>query len=87
MSLPASAKDALQKALEDNSKGMLGKWKRVLDVLFSSNAAFKSKLPVNSLLVHPQNRGGSGAQPFHMHQKGAKIVRCGASLDQLTGSV
>ena len=87
MSLTPNTKDTLQKALDDNSKGMLGKWKGILDVLLSSNAAFKSKLPVSSLLVHPQNRGGSGVQPFHMHQKGAKIVQCGASLDQLIGSV
>ena len=26
-------------------------------------------------------------QPFHMHQKDAKIARCGASLDLLIGSV
>ena len=87
MSLTPNVKDSLQKALGDNSRGMLGKWKGVLDVLLSSNAAFKSKLPVSSLLVHPQNRGGSGVQPFHMHQKGAKIAQCGASLDQLISSV
>lgn len=87
MSLALAVKDALQKALDDGSKGLLGKWQCVLDVLLANNVAFHAKLSPNSLLVHPQNRGGSGAQPFHMHQKGSKIVETGAAMDQLIGSV
>eukprot|EP00435_Cladocopium_sp_Y103_P057254 s392_g19.t1 len=87
MSLAPALKDALQKALDDGSKGLLGKWKNVLDVLLANNVAFHAKLSPNSLLVHPQNRGGSGVQPFHMHQKGSKIVETGAAMDLLIGSV
>ncbi|CAK9093360.1 Uncharacterized protein SCF082_LOCUS43915 [Durusdinium trenchii] len=87
MSLADPVKMELEKALLDTSQGLLGKWRHVLDVLLSNKVAFKAKLPVTSLLVHPQNRGGSGLQPFGMHHKGAKIVQCGASLDQLIGSV
>ena len=87
MSLTDPVRKELEKALLDTSQGLLGQWRHVLDVLLSNNVAFKAKVSVTSLLVHPQNRGGSGLQPFGMHHKGAKIVQCGASLDQLIGSV
>ena len=84
MSLTPSVKGILQKPF---SKGMLGRWKGVLDLLLSSKPAFKSKLPVSTFLIHRQNRGGSSVQPFHMHRKDAKIAQCGASLDLLICSV
>lgn len=87
MVLTAAVKTALNNAWDDSSKGIMGRWKSVLQVLMCNNVAYKAKLAPCNLLVHPQNRGGSGIQPFNMHQKGAKIVACGAKFDLLIGSV
>lgn len=87
MVLTPELQTSLSNALKDTSKGIMGRWKTVLDVLLPSNVAYKAKVAPGHLLVHPQNRGGSGIQPFNMHQKGAKIVACGANFDLLIGSV
>ena len=85
--VPPNIEVEIDSVLADGDLGILAKWKLIEKRLLDSNVAFKATLRCNTLAVHPMNRGGSGCHAFNMHEKGAKIIKCGASMEHLTSCV
>ena len=46
---------------------------------------YKQCIKADQLLVHPENRGGTGAQVFNLHDKGKRILECGCDTSLLVG--
>ena len=67
--------------------GQLAKWQKIQQKLLQEGLAWFGTLPCDQLGVHPCNRGGSGVQPYQVHQTGETIVLNGADIGLLTSSV
>ena len=53
-------KERAQKVLDDSSLGELAKWKAISKYLLEEKILYKQCIKADQLLVHPQNRGGTG---------------------------
>ena len=84
--LPSHVKERVQKVLDDSSLGELAKWKAISKYLLEEKILYKQCIKADQLLVHPQNRGGTGVQVFNLHAKGKRILECGCDTSLLVGS-
>lgn len=79
-------KDEISKIMQ-SKQGYILQWNEIKKVLIDNSLAYTSQLEPGLLLVHPQNRGGTGINAWSMHAKGAIICQSGADLNLLMGSV
>jgi hypothetical protein len=71
------------KAIMAEESGPLSKFLLCKEVLLNAKVGYFSILDVDTMLVHPANRGGLGINHFNAHQTGFKIHKVGADLSQL----
>ena len=84
--LQSNVKEKVQSVLDDSSIGELAKWKAISKYLLEEKILYKQCIKADQLLVHPQNRGGTGVQVFNLHAKGKRILECGCDTSLLVGS-
>ena len=70
-----------------STMGVMSQWNEIQQILLDSGLAYQQKCTPDLFLCHPLNRGGTGINPFSMHQKGCTIIAAGADMQQLGGSV
>ena len=58
-------------------EGPLSKFLLCKEVLLTAKVGYFSTLDVDTMLVHPANRGGLGINHFNAHQTGWKIQSWG----------
>ena len=66
--------------------GDLAKWKAMCGYLLKQKIFYYSTIKVDELLVHDQNRGGSGISVHNAHSKGAIILKAGCDPTMLHSS-
>ena len=66
-------------------QGSILQWVQIQKVLMENSLAYTSQLQPGLLLVHPQNRGGTGINAWSMHAKGSMICQSGADVTLLGG--
>ena len=71
------------KAIVAQEAGPLSKFLLCKEVLLTAKVGYFATLDVDTMLVHPANRGGLGINHFNAHQTGWKIHKVGADLSQL----
>ena len=71
------------KAIVAQEGGPLSKFLLCKEVLLTAKVGYFATLDVDTMLVHPANRGGLGINHFNAHQTGWKIHKVGADLSQL----
>ena len=79
-------KDEISRIMQ-SKQGYILQWNEIKKVLMENSLAYTSQLDPGLLLVHPQNKGGTGINAWSMHAKGAIICQSGADLNLLMGSV
>jgi len=67
--------------------GPLERWNLFVAHCFEAHVAYITILNVDTLLVHPKNRGGLGLNAFNVHKNGVVIVTIGCDADALRKSV
>ena len=70
-----------------SKQGSILQWVQIQKVLMENSLAYTSQLQPGLLLVHPQNRGGTGINAWSTHAKGSMICQSGADVTLLGGSV
>ena len=80
-------KDKVDALLADDEIGPLAKVQKLRATLLDAGVAYTTTCPCTNFIVHPQNRGTTGVQPYNMHRKGAAILRAGADMSLLTNSL
>jgi hypothetical protein len=73
----------LVKAIMAEEGGPLSKFLKCKDALLAAKVGYYSTLDVDTMMVHPANRGGLGINHFNAHQVGFKIHKLGADMSQL----
>ena len=84
--VPTCVKDEISRIMQ-SKQGYILQWNEIKKVFMENSLAYTSQLDPGLLLVHPQNRGGTGINAWSMHAKGAIICQSGADLNLLMGSV
>ena len=84
--LTRNVKDKVDALLADDEIGPLAKVQKLRATLLDAGVAYTTTRPCTNFIVHPQNRGTTGVQPYNMHRKGAAILRAGADMSLLTNS-
>lgn len=69
--------------LSSSNLGLAAKWSLIESYLLKCGAAYEIRIQPEYMLVHPQNRGGTGLNAFNAHALGSKIYALGADLYQL----
>ena len=65
------------KAIVAQEGGPLSKFLLCKEVLLTAKVGYFATLSVDTMLVHPANRGGLGINHFNAHQTGWKIQSWG----------
>ena len=73
-------------AVQETEVGALSKWNSIADILFRHKLATKRRVGICELAVHPDNRSGSGVNPFDAHRLIAHVKAVGADRDHLQKS-
>ena len=73
--------------LIDSDGPILSRMEEVMAILAKENLCTKLVLPASSVLVHPDNRGTLGINPFDCHRLGSEIKALGADLKEVRYAV
>ena len=61
--------------------GALTKWNKIASILFEHNLAYKQRINLDEIFVHPKNRSGLGVNPHNAHQTLAVVKATGGDLE------
>ena len=70
--------EALITAVTAKEKGTITAWGDVMKILTRENIPYKTKQLATGILVHKDNRGKLGLNPFNVHRNLSMIKRSGA---------
>jgi hypothetical protein len=84
--MQAETETAISELLKSGQANPVKTWNAIFDVLRESKLAWSQKIHVEHLLVHPENRGKTGINPYNAHKTGALILKLGADMGELSKS-
>ena len=84
---PMEVVSKMNSILSNDKVGPITSWNSVLELLHEHHISYiVEDISPKLMLVHPDNRGKLGVNPFNSHRTGAYIRKVGADLALLTKS-